>query len=402
MIEGFPATTRRWLITVMVVAAVVGFTAGLAGELFSQTVILNTVFSNDLLTELNGRFFELLTKYQLISQTDTDQPLELVIRRSTSGSLENIKSVEVGGLISATLNSSAFLFTPLKGSTTDVLANAYLPQLASGQAIVITNDGWLLTVTAALPANRQAMAVVGNNAVGTIERVITDPLTDFVFVKVPARNLSVASYSKTVTPQAGQAVIIPLADGGVITTMITSPDYRLISRTADAIMTSETLDTTIAVADDISQAAIGAPVVTANGSVVGLVSRSANDQAIILPLSSVVFHIDSVLGSGAFIGPTAGLTYLSLADLALGQQVADHLRQLGRGALIYRAPTAPAGTAGLKIGDVILKVEGEEVNATTSLTDLVQSYNAGSVVNLSVWRDGAEQTIPLTLGRLTN
>ncbi len=72
----------------------------------------------------------------------------------------------------------------------------------------------------------------------------------------------------------------------------------------------------------------------------------------------------------------------------------------GSGALVQEVlPNTPADRAGLRVGDVITRVENAPVDADHRLADLLASYKPGNRVTLTVWRLGNTITITVTLGQ---
>jgi M6 family metalloprotease-like protein len=61
------------------------------------------------------------------------------------------------------------------------------------------------------------------------------------------------------------------------------------------------------------------------------------------------------------------------------------------------APNSPAATAGIKVGDVLHKIETNEVRRPGVLRDLLQEKKAGDVINLVLQRDGKDLPVKLTL-----
>ena len=80
-------------------------------------------------------------------------------------------------------------------------------------------------------------------------------------------------------------------------------------------------------------------------------------------------------------------------------------RQFGvkdsQGALVGEVEAnSPAQKAGLKTGDIILEVNTTSVYDANQLRNIISSMRPDSNVNLKVWRDGAQRTLPVTLGEL--
>jgi serine protease Do len=72
-----------------------------------------------------------------------------------------------------------------------------------------------------------------------------------------------------------------------------------------------------------------------------------------------------------------------------------------RGALVSSVQKDGAGAkAGLKPGDVILTLNGEEIAGSSDLPPKVASLSPGASVTLGIWRDGAEKQLTATLGAI--
>jgi serine protease Do len=69
------------------------------------------------------------------------------------------------------------------------------------------------------------------------------------------------------------------------------------------------------------------------------------------------------------------------------------------GALVTDVPEGPAMEAGVLSGDVILTFDGQDVTDTRQLVRVVGKTAVGKAVRVVVFRDGATQTLMITLGR---
>jgi S1-C subfamily serine protease len=71
----------------------------------------------------------------------------------------------------------------------------------------------------------------------------------------------------------------------------------------------------------------------------------------------------------------------------------------GRSAVVSNSA---ADKAGLKEGDIITAVNGVNVDLTDTLAELLQQYNPGDTVTLTVIRAGKTQQIKATLGTINS
>src|SRR5579859_1769857 len=62
-------------------------------------------------------------------------------------------------------------------------------------------------------------------------------------------------------------------------------------------------------------------------------------------------------------------------------------------------PDSPASKAGLKENDVVTEINGQRVEGTAQFRRMIREIPGGRTVQLSVWRDGKQQTIAATLGK---
>ena len=66
--------------------------------------------------------------------------------------------------------------------------------------------------------------------------------------------------------------------------------------------------------------------------------------------------------------------------------------------VVVVAPDSPAAKAGLKIGDVVVAVDGEPIKDGTDLTTTLARHQPGERVNLTLYRRGQKQDVTVTLG----
>jgi serine protease Do len=63
---------------------------------------------------------------------------------------------------------------------------------------------------------------------------------------------------------------------------------------------------------------------------------------------------------------------------------------------------SPADKAGLKVNDVIVKFDGQDITDNQQLVDAIHKAKVGQAVSITYWRDSQEQSIEITLTESTN
>jgi serine protease Do len=93
----------------------------------------------------------------------------------------------------------------------------------------------------------------------------------------------------------------------------------------------------------------------------------------------------------------------------LGVQISEVTRDVAeslglgqaRGAEVAMVePDGPAEKGGIKVGDIILKFNGQPIETTRDLPRLVGAAKVGSRASVTVWRRGAQQEVPVTIVEL--
>lgn len=149
----------------------------------------------------------------------------------------------------------------------------------------------------------------------------------------------------------------------------------------------------------------GGALVDMSGELVGIntaiLSRSGGNQGIgfAIPTEMARPIVESLLASGKVSRGRLGIGIQDLdAELAAALGLPAH-----RGVLVVDVEAgAPAAAAGLRRGDVVLSVNGQAVDSTGRLRNLVASAGANGKARLALLRDGRELEVTVTLAELAD
>jgi serine protease Do len=147
----------------------------------------------------------------------------------------------------------------------------------------------------------------------------------------------------------------------------------------------------------------GGPLINMRGEVIGINSQIAtlsgayNGISFAVPIGEVLQISEQLKKTGHV---TRGRLGVQISDVS--RDVADALG-LGkaRGAEVSMVePGGPAEKAGIKVGDIILKFNGQNIDTTRDLPRLVGASKVGSRATVTVWRRGQQQDVPVTIVEL--
>jgi serine protease Do len=279
----------------------------------------------------------------------------------------------------------------------------------TGSGVIFDPNGWVLTNRHVVEDATELVVVLndGREFPGSVYGI--DTLTDLAIVKLDATDLPAAPVGSSSDLESGQLAIAignPLGYENTVTTGVVSGLGRQITA-ADATQTSaETLNNLIQTDAAINPGNSGGPLVNSAGQVIGIntaVSTSAQGVGFAIPIDVAKPIMQQALDGQPLVRPWIGVYYVAI-DPALA---ADQDLSVDYGALIARTdggeaifPGSPAEAAGLQAGDIIVGINGEQIDAATELSMLILPHAPGDTVTLRVLRDSSVREVEVTLGEL--
>ena len=237
-----------------------------------------------------------------------------------------------------------------------------------------------------------------------------DPLDDLAVVKItPPPHIAVAKFGDSSHLQVGQAVLAignPLG----ITQTVTSGIVSALGRNVPEGEGGGVIFNAIQMDAPINPGNSGGALVDLQGDLIGIptltiVNPSFNTPAsgvgFSIPANRAAFIVPQLIQSGKVTDP--GLADLGLTGTTVDATVAAQLRlPVTQGVLVTSVvANGPAAQAGLKVGDVIVRLNDRVVTDEAVLLDNVLNKPPGEQVTLQVYRGNQLATVNVTLGKLT-
>jgi len=272
-----------------------------------------------------------------------------------------------------------------------------------GSGVIIDQRGYIITNYHVVERARQIQVMLYDGKTLPAQLVGASAPDDLAVLKVnPKGKLTVATLGDSSQVRVGQEVLAignPLGITQTVTSGIVSAVGRTVGSIPNAIQTDAA----------INPGNSGGALVDLQGNVIGIPTATAIDPEFKTPANGVGFAIPS--NRVKFIAPqiietgkvtNSGRAAMGVRVITVDQALAerDNLA-IDHGALIVNlTANGSADRAGLKSGDVIVKVDGKEVNSIASLGDVLLSKEPGDVVPVQVQRGNQQLTITVTLGEL--
>jgi serine protease Do len=269
---------------------------------------------------------------------------------------------------------------------------------SAGSGIVISSDGYILTNNHVVENATKIHVAFEGDREYEAKVIGTDPPTDVALLKIEASGLPAIEVGDSSDLRIGDQVMAignPFAVGQTITMGIVSALGRNIGLTdyADFIQTDAS----------INPGNSGGALVNMRGELVGMnsaiLSRSGGNMGIgfAIPSNMALKVVKSLKSDGA-----VKRAYLGVLPQQVDQSLADYYgMNKPHGVLVAQVnDDTPAAKAGLKEGDVILSVDGKEVNSPNALRNLVSLSDVGHAARVTLLREGKERDVTVTLGHL--
>lgn len=265
-----------------------------------------------------------------------------------------------------------------------------------GSGVIVREDGVIVTNNHVIENTTGIRVVLSDRREFDAEILLTDPRTDIAVLKINSNGVKLPSlpFADSDIVEVGDLVLAignPFGVGQTVTSGIVSAT----SRTQAGISDYQFFIQTDAA---INPGNSGGGLVGLDGKLVGIntaiFSRSGGSIGIgfAIPSNMVRSVVESALGGKGLVRP-----WLGASGQAVTQDIAQSLGLDAPGGILISNiyPASPAEESGLRVGDIILKLDEWEISDAASLRYRIATGKVGQAAKLRIWRDGAAKTLTL-------
>ncbi|MGA2375870.1 MAG: Do family serine endopeptidase [Candidatus Sulfotelmatobacter sp.] len=268
-----------------------------------------------------------------------------------------------------------------------------------GSGVIISPDGYIVTNNHVVDGATDIRVTMSNRNVFSAKLIGTDPLTDLAVIKINGTNLPSVPWGDSAKLRPGQTVLAfgnPYGLQFTVTRGIVSALNRPNLDASDRRKPGEFIQTDAAINPGNS----GGALVDARGELIGintfLISSngSFSGMGFAIPTQIVEPTVETLIRDGKV---SHGLIGIGISDVTPDNAKFFQMSSANGAVVTEVEPNSAGGKAGLRIGDVITKLNGQSVTDAGELQMEVGQKRPGDTIQLDVMREGKAMSIPVTL-----
>ncbi|WP_199540371.1 DegQ family serine endoprotease [Paraburkholderia kururiensis] len=265
-----------------------------------------------------------------------------------------------------------------------------------GSGFILSADGYVMTNAHVVDGADSIYVTLTDKREFKAKLIGVDDRTDVAVVKISASSLPAVTIGDSNKVRVGEWVVAigsPFGLENTVTAGIVSAKGR---DTGDYL---PFIQTDVAVNPGNS----GGPLINMQGEVIGINSQIYSRTGGFMGISFAI-PIDEAMRVADQLKSTGKVVRGRIA-VAIGEVTKDVADSLGlpkaQGALVSSVePGGPADKAGVQPGDIILKFNGQSVDAATDLPRMVGDTKPGTKATVTVWRKGQTRDMPITVAEM--
>jgi serine protease Do len=275
-----------------------------------------------------------------------------------------------------------------------------------GSGVIYRRDGYIITNNHVVEGASEVNVAFADGTTERAEVVGRDPNTEIAVVRVDRDDLPAAKFSESEDLVAGQLAVAIGSPSGFEST-VTAGVISGIGREFPPELTGgfdPSLVDLIQTDAAISPGSSGGALADRDGEIIGINVAYLSQTETGAPVQGIGFAIpsDTAVSVADQLIETGEVSsaYLGVVTTDLSQQDAERFDlPVDSGAIVRDVePGSGAEEAGVRRGDIIVALGDASIENTGDLLGALRDYRPGDTAELTLFRDGEEQTLSVTLG----
>ncbi|MBQ8637211.1 MAG: trypsin-like peptidase domain-containing protein [Clostridia bacterium] len=255
-----------------------------------------------------------------------------------------------------------------------------------GSGVVVSSDGYILTSVAAIESGAEVLVRLADGTENKAKVEGVDNRLGLAILKVDKTDLKPVEFADSSALLTGTSVA---AIGRILgSNMGTTMSVGTVCGIDNGVTTQNGQTINLVQTDSVKGESTGTAIIDNSGKVVGfvtgLISSNVDGIEFAIPSNDVVQSIESLINIGT------GTTGLVIGIQGIDTEYGVAVEAVNEG--------SAAEKGGMKVGDLIIKADGNAVKSVNEINKLKAAHTAGDIMTFTIYRDGEELTIEVKLG----
>lgn len=277
------------------------------------------------------------------------------------------------------------------------------PVIATGSGVIISADGYIVTNNHVVQGADKLEVTLNDKRTYEASIIGTDPSTDLALIKVEAENLPFLVYGDSDNLRVGEWVLA-VGNPFNLTSTVTAGIVSAKARDINILGANSAIESFIQTDAVVNRGNSGGALVNTSGELIGINAAIASNTgsytgySFAIPVNIVKKVIDDFLNFGEIQRAYLGISFAEI-DSKLAEE--KNLKDLKGVYIMDVLENGAASDAGLKEGDVIIKIENNNINSKSELLEAVGRHRPGDKIMVTIVRDKNQKLLEVTLRNRT-
>jgi 2-alkenal reductase len=318
----------------------------------------------------------------------------------SAASTSNVSAVQVVQQV-----SPAVVTVINEQTSSGVFGSGSLEPVGAGTGFIIDDQGDIVTNWHVVQGGEQFQVILASGETRDAELIGSDEISDLAVVRIDGDLPGMVSLADSSTLLPGQPVLAIGSPLGAFTNTVTEGIISAVGRDfpQDPSQGPQVYTNLIQHDAAINPGNSGGPLFDMDGNVIGVNTLgipSENGQPVqglffAIPSNTVKQITQQLIENGSVEYPYMGVSPVTVtpdiaAQAGLSVDHGAYVAQVGSG--------TPADEAGIKEGDVILAIDGQNIDAQNSFAEILFNHKPGDTVDVDLQRGDQQLTVQVTLG----
>lgn len=255
-----------------------------------------------------------------------------------------------------------------------------------GSGVVVSGDGYILTSVAAIESGAEVLVRLADGTENKAKVEGVDNRLGLAILKVDKTDLKPVEFADSSALLTGTSVA---AIGRILgSNMGTTMSVGTVCGIDNGVTAQNGQTINLVQTDSVKGESTGTALIDNSGKVVGfvtgMISSNVGGIEFAIPSNDVVQSIESLINIGT------GTTGLVIGIQGIDTEYGVAVEAVNEG--------SAAEKGGMKVGDLIIKADGNAVKSVNEINKLKAAHTAGDIMTFTIYRDGEELTIEVKLG----